>query len=189
MDEFTNRRPLFYGKYRGQVVNNIDPMNLGRLQVKVPTVLGDNTLNWALPCVPYAGQDVGFLAIPPENASIWVEFEGGDVNYPIWTGCFWNEGQMAEGLGLVMKKFFKTQGITLTFDETEEGGGMTLQVKSPTVSGTMIMQMNSEGIKLSLNDTASIQFSDAGIQIKNGAQSIMLSEANINVNDGALEVM
>lgn len=67
--------PKFFGKYRGKVENNIDPMQLGRVQVKVPAVLGDGTMSWAMPCVPYAGSGVGFFAIPPNGANIWVEFE------------------------------------------------------------------------------------------------------------------
>jgi len=179
----------FYGKYRGQVANNKDPMNLGRLQVRVPTVLGTNTLNWALPCVPYAGTQVGFLAIPPENANIWVEFEGGDVNYPIWSGCFWSEGQMPEGFDLVETKFFKTQSATLKLNDTPQAGGITLEIASPAVSGIMVLQMNSEGIKVSVNDMATLQLSEAGIQLQNGAQSIMLTEASVSINEGVLEII
>lgn len=82
----------YYGKYRGKVENNIDPMQLGRIQVSAPAVLGDGTLSWAMPCTPYAGSGVGFFAIPPVGANVWVEFEGGDPDYPIWAGCFWGTG-------------------------------------------------------------------------------------------------
>jgi hypothetical protein len=185
IDQVRNR---FYGKYRGQVVTNIDPMHLGRLQVKVPTVLGDNTLNWALPCVPYAGKNVGFLALPPEKANIWVEFEGGDVNYPIWSGCFWGNEEMPEGFGLAELKFFKTQHGTLKLDDTPKAGGITLQIESPAVSGTMVLQMNSKGIQLSLENVTILQFSDAGIRLQNGIQSITLDKTSVSINEGALEI-
>ncbi|HEX6229566.1 MAG TPA: phage baseplate assembly protein V, partial [Solirubrobacterales bacterium] len=68
----------YFGKYRGTVEQNLDPLQQGRLQVKVPAVLGDGTLSWAMPCVPYAGSQVGFYAVPPIGANVWVEFEGGD---------------------------------------------------------------------------------------------------------------
>ena len=61
----------FYGKYRGTVENNIDPLMLGRLQVSAPAVLGDSTLAWATPCVPYAGSGVGLFLIPPTGAHVW----------------------------------------------------------------------------------------------------------------------
>ena len=71
----------YLGKYRGVVVNNRDPLKQGRVQVRVPAVLGESTLRWAMPCMPYAGpEEVGFFTIPPEKARVWVEFEAGDPN-------------------------------------------------------------------------------------------------------------
>jgi len=70
-----------FGKYRGKVVDNLDPLMLGRLIILVPAV-SEFPLSWAMPCVPYAGKDVGFFALPPMAANVWVEFEGGDPNYP-----------------------------------------------------------------------------------------------------------
>jgi hypothetical protein len=83
----------FYGKYRGFVVNNDDPKRLGRLQLQVPSVLGTNVVTgWAMPCVPYGGDaNQGFLCIPEPGAGVWVEFEEGDLEFPIWVGTFWSE--------------------------------------------------------------------------------------------------
>ena len=78
----------YYGKYRGKVLENDDPLFLGRILAEVAAVSG-MTMNWCMPCTPYAGSDVGFYAIPPIGANVWIEFEGGDTNYPIWSGCFW----------------------------------------------------------------------------------------------------
>jgi uncharacterized protein involved in type VI secretion and phage assembly len=82
----------YYGKYRGKVENNIDPMQMGRVQVSVPAVLGESTLGWAMPCSPFAGSGVGFFAVPPTGANVWVEFEGGDPDFPIVAGGFWGTG-------------------------------------------------------------------------------------------------
>jgi uncharacterized protein involved in type VI secretion and phage assembly len=83
----------FYGKYRGFVVDNADPEHLGRLKVKVPSVLGSDVVTgWAAPCVPYGGSpDQGFLFIPDIDAGVWVEFEEGDLEFPIWVGTFWSK--------------------------------------------------------------------------------------------------
>ena len=83
----------FYGKYRGFVVDNADPEHLGRLKLKVPSVLGpDVVTGWAMPCVPYGGDaGQGFLFIPENEAGVWVEFEAGDLEFPIWVGTFWSK--------------------------------------------------------------------------------------------------
>jgi hypothetical protein len=83
----------FFGKYRGQVFNNIDPLLSGRLLVAVPDVTGSE-LNWAMACMPYAGEKERSRAIPPLGTSVWVEFEGGDPDHPIWVGCSWGAGEV-----------------------------------------------------------------------------------------------
>jgi len=83
----------FYGKYRGLVVDNVDPEQLGRLKVQVPSLLGTEVVTgWAMPCVPYGGEvNQGFFFIPDIGAGVWVEFEEGDLEFPIWTGTFWSK--------------------------------------------------------------------------------------------------
>src|SRR5690606_39001851 len=103
----------FYGKYRGTVANNIDPQQMGRIQVKVPAVLGDGQLSWAMPCAPYAGPGVGFFAIPPRDAKVWVEFEGGDPDYPIWVGGFWGLGEAPALPAIAEMKVLKTDTATI----------------------------------------------------------------------------
>ena len=84
----------FFGKYRGKVTSSQDPNFLGRIQVSVPAVLGDGKKSWAMPCVPYAGKDIGLFMVPPIGGNIWVEYEGGDPDYPIWGGCFWGKDEL-----------------------------------------------------------------------------------------------
>ena len=84
----------YFGKYRGQVEINLDPMMQGRVQVSCAAVLGDGQMSWAMPCSPYGGSGVGFFMIPPVGANVWVEFEGGNIDYPIWSGCFWGVGEV-----------------------------------------------------------------------------------------------
>jgi hypothetical protein len=83
--------PKFYGKYRGKVVQNTDPMQLGRILVNVPKVMGA-AQNWAMPAVPFAGIQSGIYAVPPPLSNVWVEFEEGDSEKPIWSGGFWDTG-------------------------------------------------------------------------------------------------
>ena len=80
---------LFFGKYRGKVTNNMDLLGQGRICANVPAVFGEKETGWALPSVPYAGNGVGMFFIPPIGANVWIEFEAGCPEFPIWSGCFW----------------------------------------------------------------------------------------------------
>ncbi len=162
----------FFGKYRGKVENNIDPLMLGRVQVSVPAVLGDGRLSWAMPCVPYAGPGVGFFAVPPTGANVWVEFEGGDTDYPIWTGCFWGVGEVPAVPAIPQLKVIKTDGTTLTLSDLPGAGGLTIEVGPPVVP-----------LPLKLT------FSASGIEISNGAAKVALSPISVSINNGALEIM
>ena len=158
----------FFGKYRGKVENNIDPMQLGRVQVSVPAVLGEGSMSWAMPCVPYAGPGVGFFAIPPVGANIWVEFEGGDPDYPIWSGCFWGTGEVPAQPAVAEMKVFKTDSGTITLNDLPGAGGITIE----TTTGMKIV------------------ISALGIEINNGqGGSIKLTGPQVSVNEGALEVV
>jgi hypothetical protein len=86
----------FYGKYRGTVADNMDPIQTGRVKVNCPAVLGSVQSGWASPCAPYAGPGSGFYAIPPVGAPVWVEFEAGDPSHPIWTGAWWGTGDVPQ---------------------------------------------------------------------------------------------
>ena len=68
----------FYGKYRG-IVTDVDASTM-RIKASVPAVLPTTPTGWAMPCVPYAGPQVGFLMLPEVGSGVWIEFEGGDVS-------------------------------------------------------------------------------------------------------------
>jgi uncharacterized protein involved in type VI secretion and phage assembly len=158
--------PPFYGKYRGIVTDNKDPNGLGRIRIKVQDVLGDQESGWALPATPYAGNGVGLYLIPPVNASVWVEFEHGDTDYPIWTGCFWGTTDRVPGSG-PDEKVLKTDIATITINDAASDSSITIKTTS--------------GLKIVMDTN--------GIEISNGSQKITLSTASVSVNDGALEVM
>lgn len=162
----------YYGKYRGKVANNIDPLQLGRVQVSVPDVLGDSRFGWAMPSVPFAGAGVGFFVVPPLDANVWVEFEGGDLDYPIWTGCFWGPGEVPAVPALAEMKVIKTGSITLTLSDLPGAGGFTLEVAPPAVALPIKFVCNS-----------------AGIELSTGAATIKLDPVSVDINGGALKVI
>jgi Type VI secretion system/phage-baseplate injector OB domain len=124
----------FFGNYRGKVANNHDPAMLGRITAFVPALFGNEETGWALPCTPYAGKNVGFYFIPPHGANIWIEFEEGNINNPIWTGCFWGIGDLfgvpSIGVPLGPKvKAIKTDFTLIRVEDTQNSGFIKIQTK------------------------------------------------------------
>lgn len=199
----------FYGKYRGKVSNNVDPLQLGRLQVSCAAVLGDGRLSWALPAAPVAGPGTGLFVLPPKGANIWVEFEGGDPDFPIWSGCFWDPGQVPAKPAVEQMTVLKTKGVELTVSDLPGPGGVSLEVKPPAASVPMSMVFNSAGVQLKIGssslklDADGIEITSASIKI-NAASDLKvaggatvdlkaggnakLTAAMVNINNGALEV-
>jgi uncharacterized protein involved in type VI secretion and phage assembly len=167
MNESNAGPSTYYGKYRGIVTDNQDPLRLGRIQTRVQDVLGSDDIGWALPALPYAGDGVGLYLIPPVGASVWIEFEHGDIEYPIWTGCFWSgRDQLPGSAPSPDVKVLKTGATTITLTDTSGQASIVIE------TGNLKIAMDSQGITLS-----------------NGSQKIVLSTSNVSVNDGALEVM
>src|SRR6266480_7758210 len=161
----------FYGKYRGIVTANDDPLSMGRIRAHVPDVLGKDESGWALPCVPFAGNGMGFYAIADVDARVWIEFEQGDPDYPIWTGCWW--GSQAEIPPVLLAPPYKKVMLVT------EGGNKIILDDTPGVGG--ISLETSSGQKIKLTST--------GIEIDNGSgATIKLSGPTVKINDQALEV-
>lgn len=139
----------YLGKYRGKVVNNIDPLMLGRLIVLVPAV-SEFPLSWAMPCTPYAGRNVGFFALPPIAANVWVEFEGGDPTFPIWTGCFWSDGEVPATPALPTTKVIRTE--TVNFEINDLLNSVSLEVLTP--AGPVKFAQGPDGITLTIGSTS-----------------------------------
>jgi uncharacterized protein involved in type VI secretion and phage assembly len=155
-------RGRFYGKYRGTVVD-VDASTM-RIKASVPSVLGSVTSGWAWPCVPYAGDSVGFAFLPDIGSAVWIEFEAGDPSYPIWTGCFWMSGQVPSDVAAEVRVIVTKQHKILLDDDQ---GSITIQ--------------DSNGNSVTLDSS--------GLSLSNGGQTIQISSSEVNINNGALEVM
>jgi uncharacterized protein involved in type VI secretion and phage assembly len=165
LDDYTadDAWPRYYGKYRG-IVSDVDAGTC-RIKAKVPSVLGDADSGWCLPCVPYAGPQVGIAFLPEEGSAVWIEFEGGDVSYPIWTGCFWRQGEPPSDVGAHVKVIVTVASNKLILDDDQN---------SITVS-------DQNGNTVTLDAT--------GITLSNSDQQVVVSPASVSVNNGALEVL
>lgn len=165
----------FFGKYRGTVINNVDPMQIGRIQAIVPDVTGVLPSSWAMPCLPVGGMQMGFVTVPFIGAGVWIEYEHGDPDFPIWVGCYW--GNAAEVPALAKLVPPGVPGMTL---QTPLQNGLTVNdVPGPT-----------GGIMIKSTTGASIIVNDTGVYIQNGkGASIVMVGPAVNVNAGALTVM
>jgi uncharacterized protein involved in type VI secretion and phage assembly len=164
----------FFGKYRGMVLNNIDPMQMGRLMVQVPDVSNVIPSTWAMPCVPFAGIQQGFFVIPSIGSGVWIEFEQGDADYPIWTGGFWGSASEVPALALAT-----TPGLqSVVLQTTEQNTLMISDMPGPTGG---ILLKSSTGAMIAINDT--------GITISNGqGATIVMAGPSVTVNESALVV-
>jgi uncharacterized protein involved in type VI secretion and phage assembly len=165
----------FYGKYRGTVINNIDPMQLGRIMVMVPDVSGFIPTSWAMPCVPLAGKQMGTFVVPQIGSGVWVEFEQGDPDYPIWVGGFW--GIAAEVPVLALAGVPGNPNIVL--QSMLQNTLVISDLPGPTGG---IMLKSTTGATLIVNDT--------GIYIQNGkGASLVMVGPTVTINNGALVVI
>ena len=164
MSDATSAPKKFYGKYRGLVVANLDPMQIGRIMAQVPDVLGEIPSSWAMPCVPVAGIQAGAFMVPPVGSQVWMEFEQGNPDYPIWTGGFW--GTVAEipvlatappappgGQNIVLQTPMQTTLVLSDSPPTPLTGGIVLK------SGASMLVINATGIYINapivaINQTA-----------------------------------
>jgi uncharacterized protein involved in type VI secretion and phage assembly len=164
----------FYGKYRGSVINTADPLQIGRIQVQVPAVTGYRPSTWAMPCVPIAGVRAGIFVVPSVGSQVWVEFEHGNADYPIWTGGFW--GTMAEVPPLA--SISPDPSVVL-----QTTGQNSLVISDAAATPT------SGGIILKSTNGATIVVNDTGIYISNGkGAEITLLGPTVDINKGGFTI-
>jgi len=172
-------RHRHFGKYRGKVTDNADPTRRARLKVKVPSVLGDLEV-WAMPCVPYAGDKVGFHLLPEPDTGVWIEFEAGDLSYPIWVGCFWADDELPDAAADATKKVIRTEKAVVTLDDdTPAIHAAVDDAGELTVGDEVVLK----------RDQATHTVSTSGVKSAIGSQKTELTQSSFSVDDGALEVM
>jgi uncharacterized protein involved in type VI secretion and phage assembly len=165
----------YFGKYRGMVINNIDPMQMGRLMVQVPDISGLIPSTWAMPCFPVTGKQMGVWAVPLIGSGVWVEFEQGDPDYPIWVGCF--PGSTADVPALALAGNPASPSIVL--QTSLQNTLMISDMAGPT-----------GGILLKTMTGAMIAINDIGITISNGKGAVIaMTGPTVNINAGALTII
>jgi uncharacterized protein involved in type VI secretion and phage assembly len=170
-----NEGPKYFGIYRGTVVNNVDPLQIGRIMALVPDAGGITPSSWAMPCVPLAGKQMGTFMVPQIGAGVWIQFEAGDPDRPVWTGGWW--GSAAEVPALALAGVPGDPNIVL--QSTLQNAVVISDLPGPT-----------GGIMLKSTTGATIIVNDTGIYIQNGkGASIVMTGPTVTVNAGALVVV
>ena len=165
----------FFGKYRGVVINNIDPLQIGRIQASVPDVANSIPTSWAMPCLPIGGIQSGVYVVPAIGSGVWIEFEQGDPDHPIWSGGFW--GSAADVPALALAGVPASPSIVL---QTQLQNTLVISdLPGPT-----------GGIMLKSTTGAMILVNDVGITISNGkGATILMTGPTVTINNGALTVI
>jgi len=175
-----NPNHTFLGKYRATVIQNIDPEQRGRLQLMVPDVLGAVPSTWAEACVPLAGPTgppMGAYLVPPIGAGVWVEFEQGDPDHPIWVGCRWG----AQSDIPPVARLGNPTSPNIVFQTLQQNALVISDAPPTPIMGGIVLQSTTK---------AMIVVNDSGIYLDNGkGASIRMVGTNVVVNNGALTVL
>jgi hypothetical protein len=161
IDVLERMRNRFFGKYRG-VVTDVDAGTM-RVKASVPAVLGQQPSGWARPCTPFAGSNMGFAFLPDVGTGVWIEFEGGDVSYPIWSGCYWHDGE-------------------------QPSDATTSVLAIVTKAGQKILLDTGGTITVSDQNGNTVTLDSSGISLQGASQSVALASGGVNINNGALQV-
>ena len=157
-------RGHYFGKYRGKVAEIGEDDRLGQIKAEVPEVFGEELSPWARPSVPFAGNGHGWVSLPEEDDGVWIEFEAGDRNKPIWSGFWWAADELPEAADTRVRLLATSAGHQLIFDE--DAGEVTLE------------HGDGPSLVMTAND----------ITLKVGSKQIVISASGVDVNQGALEV-
>ncbi len=180
----------FYGKYRAFVVDNADPENRGRLRLRIPSVLGNDVVSgWALPCLPYGGAaDQGFFFIPEADACVWVEFEMGDLAYPVWVGTFWGKpgGQSeapkpADAQSPPTRKIIRTlKGSSIEIEDKDGDEVFIIQYSDGSKKNTVTMDKDGMRIEDANANKITLDANGAKLEDVNG-NKIEMNASAINI--------
>jgi len=121
----------YYSSYRAFVYDNKDPENLNRLQLLVPHLnpsLPDKT--WAYQKNNFSGKGYGIHMLPKKGDLVWVEYEYGDLDYPVWSFGHFGESDKPEEFTDDNVYGFKTpRGSIVLFNDVKDQETISIRLK------------------------------------------------------------
>ncbi len=112
---------LYYGVYRGQVMSTADPDSLGRVQVHCPTIHGPlYPPMWAFPRTTMGGKQFGFWHVPDVGEWVYVSFDHGRLDYPLWEGGWWGAGDPTTDMVPTSVVLATKEGLKIVLDRQNE---------------------------------------------------------------------
>ncbi len=167
----------YYGKYRGIVTDVDDPNNQLRIRATVPAVLGEHPCGWAMPAAPFAGDGHGCVMLPKVGSGVWIEFEAGRLDNPIWSGAWWASGERPDPQGAGVRVLVSEQGHKVILDD-DAGELQLVHGSGPSIKLTgdeILISCGSCEIKISADDISlnngQIKIGLAGVSLVNGAMT------------------
>jgi hypothetical protein len=156
----------YFGKYRGIVTSVNDPNNQCRIKARVEGLLNGEETGWALPVAPFAGNGHGMVMLPAVGSGVWIEFEAGQLNAPLWSGAWWAEGQRPDPQGAKVRVIVSEKGHKVILDDEKN------ELK--------LVHGSSSGPEITLSDNE--------IVLTCGACEIKISNDNISLNNGQIKI-
>jgi len=158
------QRSRHFGKYRGLVRDIEDPEGLLRIKAEVPAVYGEVDSPWAMPALPFAGPGHGLVLLPEVGDGVWIEFEGGDISRPIWSGCWFAK------------------------DQRPSPDGQTARLLATSAGHQVLLDEEADEIRLIHPGGAQVTIGKDGITLSFGSCTLAVNRTEINLNNGMVKV-
>lgn len=195
----------YFGKYSGIVKDNRDDDKLGVVGVSVPTVFPADEVVPARAALPF-----GMYFVPENDTRVWVEFEGGDPEFPLWTGVQHAAGTFAAEAAKnppTIRAFKTVTGHLLIFDDTDGSESVVLTdgknahkltfdkdgIKLTDGKNNHVITLDSNGIKVTDGKNShEIEMSSSAVNVKHGGGmakvTLESSKAKVECGGGTVEV-
>jgi uncharacterized protein involved in type VI secretion and phage assembly len=177
--------PCFFGVYPALVTDIVDPDNLGRVQLRFPTLgtTGDRDVRaWATLCTPYADKDQGLAILPEVGSQVVVAFEAGDLRRPYVVGSSWNgkaalphRPQASNNIRMLRTR----ADSRLEFDDTAGAPKVSLTTQS---GHKVVLDAGAQEVTITHSNGCTIKLTASGSIDINANTSVNVTAPSLNVN-------